>query len=55
MSDAVFVKNGLIEAEDTKDLKEKVIACTKLLTDIANEGVKSTPVAVGEFAKKHHR
>ena len=51
MLDAVFGENELIEAEDKKDLKEKVIACAKLLTDIKNEDVKSTPVAVGKFAK----
>ena len=51
MLDVVFGENGLIEAEDKKDLKEKVIGCSKLLTDIENEGVKSTPVAVEKFAK----
>ena len=30
---------------------EKVIACTKLLTDIENEGVKLTPVVVEKFPK----
>ena len=40
MLDAVFGENELIEAEDKKDLKEKVIACAKLLTDIKNEDVK---------------
>ena len=47
----VFGENGLIEAEDKKDLKERVIACAKLLTDIENKGVKSTPEAVGKFTK----
>ena len=51
MLDVVFGENELIEAEDKKNLKEKVIACGKLLTDIENEGVKSTPVAVGKFSK----
>ena len=51
MLDVVFGENGLIEAKDKKDLKEKVIVCSKLLTDIENEGVKSTPVAVEKFAK----
>ena len=37
MLDVVFGENGLIEAEDKKDLKEKVIVCSKLLTDIENE------------------
>ena len=32
-------------------MKEKVIACGKLLTDTGNEGIKSTPVAVGKFTK----
>ena len=45
MLDVVFWKNGLIEAEDKKDLKEKVVDCAKLLTDIENEGVKSTPIS----------
>ena len=30
---------------------EKVIACTKLLTDIENESVKLTPVVVEKFPK----
>ena len=47
----VFGENGLMEAEDKKALKEKVTACGKLLTDIEYEGVKSTLVAVGKFAK----
>ena len=47
----VFGENGLIEAEDKKDVKERVIACAKLLTDIENKGVKSTPEAVGKFTK----
>ena len=51
MLDVVFGENGLIEVEDKKDLKEEVKACAKLLTDIENEGVKSTPVAVGKVAK----
>ena len=51
MLDVVFGENGLIEVEDKKDLKEEVKACAKLLTDIENEGVKSTPVGVGKFAK----
>ena len=34
-----------------KALKGKAIACAKLLTVIENKGVKSTPVAVGKFAK----
>ena len=51
MLDVVFWENGLIEAEDKKDLKEKVIDCAKLLTDTENEGVKSTPIAAGKFAK----
>ena len=51
MLDVVFGENRLTEAEDKKDLKEKVIACGKLLTDIENEGVKLTAAAVGKFAK----
>ena len=51
MLDVPFEENGLIEAEDKKDLKEKVIACAKLLTDIENECVKPTPVVFGKFAK----
>ena len=51
MLDVVFGENGLIEAEGKKDLKEKVTGCAKLLAVIENEGVKSTPVAVGKFAK----
>ena len=35
----------------TRKRKEKVIACGKFLTKIESEGVKSTPVAVGKFAK----
>ena len=51
MLDVVFGENGLIEAEGKKDLKEKVTGCAKLLAVIENEGVKSTSVAVGKFAK----
>ena len=51
MLDVVFGENRLIEAEDKKNLKEKVIACAELLTDIENEDVKSTSVAVGKFAE----
>ena len=51
MLDVIFGENGLIETEGKKDLKEKVIACAKLLTVSENKGVKSTPVAVGKFAK----
>ena len=51
MLDVVFGENGLIKAKGKKDLKEKVIGCAKLLAVIENEGVKSTPVAVGKFAK----
>ena len=51
MLDVVFEENGLIESEDKRYLKVKVIVCTKLLTDIENEGVKSTPAAVEKFPK----
>ena len=51
MLDVVFGENGLIEAEDKKNLKEKVRGCAKLLTDIENEGVKLTPIADGKLAK----
>ena len=50
MSGVVFGEDGLIEAEDKKDLKEKVIASAKL-TNIENESVKPSPVAVGKSAK----
>ena len=37
--------------QKAKTLKGKAIACAKLLTVSENEGIKSTPVAVGKFAK----
>ena len=51
MFDVLFGKSRLIKAEDKNDLKKKVIVCLKLLTNIENEGVKSTLVAVGKFSK----
>ena len=50
MLGVVFGEDGLTEAEDKKDLKEKVIASAKL-TNIENESVKPSPVAVGKSAK----
>ena len=51
MLDVLFGESRLIKAEDKNDLKKNVIICLKLLTNIENEGVKSTLVAVGKFSK----
>ena len=51
MLDVLFGQNRLIKVEDKNDLKKKVIVCIKLLTNIENESVKSTLVAVGKFSK----
>ena len=51
MLDVLFGESRLIKAEDKNDLKKNVIVCLKLLTNIENEGVKSTLVAVGKFSK----
>ena len=51
MLDVLFGQNRLIKVEDKYDLKNKVIVCIKLLTNIENESVKSTLVAVGKFSK----
>ena len=55
MLDIVFGENGLMEAEDKKDLKEKVIACGKLLTDIKYEGVKLDSSSSWKIRKIYHR
>ena len=51
MLDVLFGQKRLIKVEDKNDLKKKVIVCIKLLTNIENESVKSTLVAVGKFSK----
>ena len=51
MLDVLFGQKRLIKVEDKNDLKKKVIVCIKLLTNIENENVKSTLVAVGKFSK----
>ena len=48
MIDIVFGENGLIEAEDSDDLKEKLIKIIALLSQIENEASKK----VDEKGKK---